>query len=87
MTENEQSFSRRTMKLFSSIAAAVGSSLLVATTEAKLGEKVSNNKHEERSLAVDTYIFQNVQDGYAQLTTSNASEKEGTPCTAGRTVK
>ena len=75
------------MKLvFSIIAAAAGSSLLVAT-EAKLGEKVSNNKHEERSLAVDTYIFQNVEDGYAQLTTSNASEKEGTPCTAGRTVK
>ena len=34
-----------------------------------------------------TYIYQNVNDGYAQLTTSNASEKEGTPCTAGRTVK
>ena len=77
------------MKLIFSvvIAAAAGNSLLVAT-EAKLGEKVSNNiQQEERSLAVDTYIFQNVEDGYAQLTTSNASEKEGTPCTAGRTVK
>ena len=75
------------MKLFSSIVATAGSSLLVAT-EAKLGgEKVSNNIQQERSLAVDTYIFQNVGDGYAQLTTSNASEKEGTPCTAGRTVR
>ena len=76
------------MKLvFSVIAAAAACSSLLVATEAKLGENVSNNKHEERSLAVDTYIFQNVEDGYAQLTTSNASEKEGTPCTAGRTVR
>ncbi len=41
----------------------------------------------QASINSDTYIYETVNDGYAQLTTSNQSEKEGTPCTAGRTVK
>mmetsp|Transcript_15018 Transcript_15018/g.23252 ORF Transcript_15018/g.23252 Transcript_15018/m.23252 type:complete len:834 (+) Transcript_15018:90-2591(+) len=73
---------------FSSIlvVGGVGSELLAATANAsRLGES-SINQQQQRSLDADTYIYQTVNDGYAQLTTSNQSEKEGTPCTAGRTV-
>ena len=74
--------------LFSGSILAAGSSGILYATAAnasRLGEKISNKQ--ERNLDADTYTYQNVNDGYAQLTTSNASEKEGTPCTAGRTVK
>ena len=59
----------------------------VPTTAAPTKAPTASPTLPEEELSTDTYIYQNVEDGYAQLTTSNASEKEGTPCTAGRTVR
>ncbi len=75
-------------KLFSIlVVSGIGSGLLATTANAsRLGESIIIQQ-KQRNLDTDTYIFQSVNDGYAQLTTSNQSEKEGTPCTAGRTVK